>query len=125
MLPKKELLPTLTFFRLESLQVTRPVSRFWLYRIHTVKVKVGHNIVLGIAGYIENLQRVGIEQLERMLQTSTVFQPQTDRLERQSTEIRYKHKTSNIYLQSAYGNIITDQLQDTAVFTCMYRWVTN
>lgn len=41
----------------ESAEVAAPVSGFWLKLIHAIKVEIGHGVVFGIPGHINDLRR--------------------------------------------------------------------
>lgn len=41
------------------MEVVIPFSSLWLNHIHAIKVEIRHHVVLCIAGYINNLQKMG------------------------------------------------------------------
>lgn len=41
----------------ESAEVTAPFSDFWLKLIHAIKVEIGHGVVFGITGHVNDLHR--------------------------------------------------------------------
>lgn len=63
-----------TFSFHESVDVVAPVARLWVSNIHAIKVEKRHHVVLCIAGYIDNLQKIFKKEKEKQTLNSNESQ---------------------------------------------------
>lgn len=61
-----------TFSFHESVDVVAPVARLWVSNIHAIKMEKRHHVVLCIAGYINNLQKMEKRNLKPLPEVDTL-----------------------------------------------------
>lgn len=54
------------------MEVVIPFSSLWLNHIHAIKVEIRHHVVLCIAGYINNLQKMEKRNLKPLPEVDTL-----------------------------------------------------